>query len=203
MRHLEAQPVTKDPVKGQAARKRSLSGLYASLMALLLIGAAGYGMTSWWSPLPIDHITDSEKTELVTQFTRLRSIEIKQLSNQNLDMTLDSMHLDPSARRAIKQTLETPPVSTGATTLAQIVLWDFAAQDGDVVHIASAGYEIDVPLTNEPRAVAIPVDASRTIKLSGVRDGGGGITVGIQSGAGKVSLPVISPGQVLALPVSL
>lgn len=200
MKHLEVQPITPQAVKSQAPQKRSLSR--TMLIALLLIAGTGYGMTTWWNPLPMDHVTDKEKTELVSRFTHLRSVTIEQIKDQDVDTVLDSMRLDPSSRQALKSSLEKDPVGSPATVLAEIVLWDFAAQDGDVVRVSSAGYEVDVPLLKSPATIAVPVDASRSIQLTGVRDGGGGITVGVQSGPENVSLPVLTEGQAFRLPVA-
>ena len=203
MKHIEPESQTKPVARTQTSKKRPMSAILATTVAALAIGGLGFGMTHWWNPLPVDHVSDKEKAELAVQFTHVRAIEIDQIKIQDIDAVMDSMRLDPTARLSMKKSLNSPSSGSSPTVLAQIVLWDFAAQDGDIVRVSSAGYEIDVPLMNAPTTVAIPVDASKTIKLSGTKDGGGGITLGIQSGNGKMSLPVITEGQVLSLPVSL
>lgn len=202
MKHLEIEPNAARAVKAPAPGKQPLAGARILLGALLLVAGAGYGLTTWWNPLPTDRITAKEKAELVTQFTHLRAIEAEQVKAEDVDTALDSMRLDPSSRQALKQTIAISPTGSASTALVNIVLWDFAAPDGDVVRISSAGYEIEVPLVNAPTTIAVPTDGSHSIKLAGVHDGGGGITVGIQSGAGKVFLPVLGEGEVLTLPVS-
>lgn len=59
-------------------------------------------------------------------------------------------------------------------------------------------------LAKAPVTFAIPVDASGVVRVVGVRDGdGGGITVGLASGASKAVLPVMTEGQALGLRVAI
>lgn len=204
MKHLE--PELADTPNGPMKRPRkqrtstSLTAIFVSLV--LAVTAGGYAMTSLWGPAQSDTVTSAQKAELVNQFTRIRSISIEQVKTDDLEQVLDGMRLDPVSRRALKQTLEKPATPTENIALAKIVLWDSMEQDGDIVRVASAGYSVDVPLLKQQTMVMIPVDGSRLVQLTGVTDGGGGITVGIQNGDGQVSLPVLSGGQVLSLPVS-
>jgi hypothetical protein len=93
-------------------------------------------------------------------------------------------------------------VSEVHPTLAWVRLWDTDVEDGDVVRIDSAGYSRTVTLTNRGLTFAVPVPAGGQIRITGVRDGdGGGITVGLASGAAQAVLPIMSVGQVLTLNV--
>jgi hypothetical protein len=93
-------------------------------------------------------------------------------------------------------------VSEVHPTLAWVRLWDTDVEDGDVVRIDSAGYSRTVTLTNRGVTFAVPVPAGGQIRITGVRDGdGGGITVGLASGAAQAVLPIMSVGQVLTLNV--
>lgn len=85
--------------------------------------------------------------------------------------------------------------------LAWLTLWDSDQIDGDVVRVASDGYVRELTLARESVSFAIPVPRSGVVNLSGVRDGGGGITVGVMSGSSPVLLPILSEGQVLGIPV--
>lgn len=55
-----------------------------------------------------------------------------------------------------------------------ILIWDFAAEDGDQVQILSDGRPIlgTITIRNQPQAV--PVPANGTVEVRGVLDGGGG-----------------------------
>lgn len=202
MKHLETQPVKQTFPKARAP-KSPTSRLKLFLITGLLIAGAGYAMTAWWSPVPADHVTEKEKAALITGFTHLRTIAVEQITDRDVDAALDTMHLDPSLRQAMKQTLDKKDPASSPTVLAKVTVWDFASQDGDVVRISSAGYAVDVVLQNEPAIITLPIDASQSIQITGVHDGGGGITLGIQNGAGKVLLPVMTEGQAISLPVNL
>ncbi len=200
MKHLEIQPENRTQAPQPKNSSMSISKL--ALIAGLLITGVGYSISAWWSPLPADHLTEKEKAELVTGFTQLRTISVEKIKDQDIDLALDKMRLDPSSRQALKQTLDKNTSRSPSTILVKVTVWDFASQDGDVVRLSSSGYSIDVALLNEPVVFTLPVDASQTIQLTGVHDGGGGITLGVQNGTGKVLLPVISEGQAITLPVN-
>lgn len=92
----------------------------------------------------------------------------------------------------------------GPLQLAWITLWDTDAEDGDAIRIESEGYSRLVVLTKEPVTFAIPVPLSGVVNIHGVKDGeGGGITVGLASGASKAIFPIMSVGQVLGLKVKV
>ncbi|MBI5785325.1 MAG: hypothetical protein HZA64_07710 [Rhodocyclales bacterium] len=208
MRHLEPEPQQDASItRPKLAARKSTSAWKAILFGAALVVGAGYGLTAWLDPLPVDHVTEKQKSELLTEFTKLKGISIAQVAGGDMERAMDSMRLDPAARQALTRRLEvtkpSPPdqPEVRETILAELTLWDFAAQDGDIVRVSSAGYEIEVSLLSQPTTVPIPVDGSRVIKIQGARDGGGGITLGIQNGTQPISLPVLKPGQVLNLPV--
>lgn len=201
MKHAEPETrVSLKPAKEGKTRKPAhwLAGL---LVAAALVGGGGYGLGTLWSPNPVDRLSDNEKAQLVTQFTKLDAIPVKRISPADESGALDSMRLEPAARQALKSNLAVPATGSPPATLVELQLWDFATQDGDIVKVSSAGYQIEVPLLKGPTTVVVPVDGTQSIELSGTRDGGGGITVGIQIDSGMVSLPVIAHGQTLKLPV--
>lgn len=205
MKHLEADPIGAPRSNPSRPRKpRNAASLATIFVALLVaVAAGGYAMSSLMGPTQHDQVSSAQKAELIAQFTKLRAVAIEPVSAGDIDKVLDEMKLDPLSRRALKGNLEKPALNGERTVMAKLVLWDWMAQDGDVVRVSSAGYTVDVPLLKAQTVVTIPVDGSRTIQLTGVNDGGGGITLGVQSGDGLVSLPVLANGQVLSLPVSL
>lgn len=89
-----------------------------------------------------------------------------------------------------------------AERLAWITLWDSDRVDGDAVGIESGEYSRTVMLTKEGTTFAIPIPVDCKIRFAGLRDGdGGGITVGVASGAAGVLLPIMKLGDVLTLDV--
>jgi hypothetical protein len=90
------------------------------------------------------------------------------------------------------------------TRLAWLTLWDTDVEDGDAVRVEAGGYARTVTLTKLGITFAVPVPPDGQIRLIGVQDGdGGGITVGLASGAAKAVLPVMSVGEVLNLNVRI
>lgn len=90
------------------------------------------------------------------------------------------------------------------TRLAWLTLWDTDVEDGDAVRVECGGYARTVTLTKLGITFAVPVPPDGQIRLIGVQDGdGGGITVGLASGAAKAVLPVMSVGEVLNLNVRI
>ncbi len=65
-----------------------------------------------------------------------------------------------------------------------------------VIRIDSQGYSRTVALAKAPITLAIPVPTNGIVNITGVRDGeGGGVTVGLASGASKAVFPIMSVGQ--------
>ncbi|PZD97507.1 hypothetical protein DNH61_01120 [Paenibacillus sambharensis] len=62
----------------------------------------------------------------------------------------------------------------------RMLIWDFAAEDGDVVTVKADGVIIaeNLTLLNNPFAISVPVPS--VVEIIGVKDGGGGITYGVK-----------------------
>lgn len=204
MKHLE--PAIKNAPTGPRPKERQKTSSLAMVLAsLALIGGLGFGMTHFWGDAPGDSISNARRQELTQNFLKAGTVQLERVAHAEVDKVLASMNLKPEQARALKQELEkqaTQPADQ-TTQLAWLEVWDFAAQDGDVVHISAAGYEMDVPLLNAHTRVAVPVGASKTVVVSGVVDGGGGITLGLRTGTGELLLPVLAPGESLTVPVAL
>lgn len=204
MKHLEPAPRSPVPRAGSKERRKA-SGLAMVLASLVVIGGLGFGMTHFWGDAPEDSISDARRQELTQNFLKTSSVQLERVLDADIDKALASMNLKPEQARILKQELEkhaTQPVDQ-TTQLAWLDIWDFASQDGDVVHISAAGYEMDVPMMNAQSRVAVPVDASKAVLVTGVVDGGGGITLGLKTGTGELLLPVLAPGESLTVPVAL
>jgi hypothetical protein len=94
-------------------------------------------------------------------------------------------------------------ISSGGPVLTTILIFDFAAEDGDVMRLSSGRFSIEVTLTKAPQAITVPVDATRTVTFTGVRDGGGGITGAIRTSTNKIiEIPAWDSGQFVQVPVS-
>lgn len=211
MKHLEPLPRHASKKQNKLDTPRRSSKLTLFIAGALLVAGIGSGMSALWGPSTSDQLSNTKKTELIAEFAKLKAVSVEQVSNQDLSKALESMRLAPDQRQKLEVALSTsdPRSPRSATAgpadspvLVWVTLWDFADPDGDIIHVSSAGYEIDVPLQKIQTRIAVPVDGSKAVKISGVRDGGGGITLGLQSGAGPVSLPVLTVGQLITLPIT-
>lgn len=92
-------------------------------------------------------------------------------------------------------------ITAGKNKLTELTLWDDVAEDGDVVSISTAGIRQEIPIMHEPTKVLLPLVAGQPIMLTGVKDGGGGITVAIGNGNVPLANPVMKEGETLSIPV--
>ncbi|WP_152223349.1 hypothetical protein [Pseudomonas sp. SCB32] len=204
MKHLEPLPqegLSQPAPQGQP--RRSNRKIAFAVAALVLILGGGAALSALFDPSSSDSISASTRSQLTEQFAATKAVKLTPVPMNQIDTALATMKLTTVQRDALKRDLLSSPGSSGTqSTLAWIELWDFATQDGDVVHISSAGYELDYPIVKQAVRFAVPVDASSSITIRGVYDGGGGITLGLRSGVVALSLPVIEPGQSLQVPVT-
>ena len=206
MKHLEPTPQPGFHVSGsEPKRKKRTSGLSLVLAGIAIIGSIGFGLTHFVGTGTQDSISDARRQELIQDFLGIGTVQLKPVAKADVDMALASMKLPPGQAQVLKQDLDKVAAQPGQepTGLAWLDIWDFASQDGDVVHVSSAGYEVDVPMLNAVTRIVVPVDASMAVVLTGAVDGGGGITMGVQTGAGELLLPVLVPGEPLTLRVAL
>lgn len=89
----------------------------------------------------------------------------------------------------------------GEKKIGMVMLWDNMDEDGDAVRIQTSEGAIDVPLLHTPVKVFIPYKPGESLNIIGVHDGSGGITAAIETKSGTVPLPLMSVGQIIALPL--
>ena len=213
MQHLEPRQM---PPQANVQRKpragpRSLWGIAAAVV--LLTAAGGYG-ASWLVPPSLaDAVPAAEAAKRLDEFQKLKPIPVSGLAPDRAKAAIDAMGLAPAERDALvarvtgtaPAPLQTPAMKPAAAeqrlVLVELALWDSHSPDGDVVLVTSAGFSREVLLAKEPVAIQVPLSAGGAINVTGVRDGGGGITLGIQAGNGKVLMPIMSVGQSFQLPL--
>lgn len=205
MKHLEPAPRSASPVSRPKRNRKRTSGLALALAGIAVIGGLGFGMTQFWGDAPRDSISEAQRKEITRNFLKAGTVQLERVADADIAQAIASMNLKPEQARILKQQLDQASARPAdqSTQLAWLDIWDFASEDGDVVHVTAAGYEVDVPMLAAHTRVAVPVDAGKSVVLTGVTDGGGGITLGVLTGTGELMLPVIAPGESLTLPVAL
>jgi hypothetical protein len=163
----------------------------------------------------VDHVSDAERQQRQQAFAALGTLPLRVVEPAEVSAAVEGMGLTPQGKQALLADVAAPtarqiPATQSATArweplrLAWITLWDTDVEDGDVVRIASEGYSRTVTLTKRGETFAVPVPANGIITITGIKDGdGGGITVGLASGAIKAVFPIMSTGQSLGLSVSI
>lgn len=109
----------------------------------------------------------------------------------------------PAQAIQVQQATQTQQVRTKV-----LMLWDSNDVDGDTVRVTtkwldgSIAFSKVVVLKAAPTAlfVTVPVGASGvgTVELVGVHDGGGGITVGLQSATGGTNVRIMAEGETVS-----
>ncbi|MEO1512899.1 MAG: hypothetical protein AAFU70_12575, partial [Planctomycetota bacterium] len=93
-----------------------------------------------------------------------------------------------------------PDIMAGAVELVSVWVYDTDSEDGDVVRIETDKSAYEVRLSNAKTQVTLPVVDGK-VRMVGVADGNGGITVGIETMDGRKSLtPVMRVGESIAVP---
>ena len=90
-------------------------------------------------------------------------------------------------------------IKIGKIKLAWITVWDDMSVDGDIINIQAGGFSSQISLTHEKQKMAVPIN-SNGVTITGVADGGGGITLGFLTSSGAMNLPVIATGQTISIP---
>lgn len=185
------------------------SGWRSLFFVAALILTMGFTLTSLFQQPSGDNLSDSRKRRIADDFSKVASMQLETIPAAEVKSAIDSMGLDQEQRAILENVArnsnnpQLDPSQANTVKMMWLELWDFASQDADSVSISSAGYQATFPLLKAPVRIAIPVDANLAIRITGVHDGGGGITLGVKNGQSQISLPVLAPGQTIQLPVML
>lgn len=93
-------------------------------------------------------------------------------------------------------------IKLGTVQMHSLVLYDTDDEDGDAVEIVADGFSKRIVLTKRGETLEVPITLG-ALQVIGSADGGGGITVGIQTSDGRTIVSdKIAVGQSLAIPVA-
>ncbi|MEM1385449.1 MAG: hypothetical protein AAF713_05945 [Pseudomonadota bacterium] len=172
---------------------------YAAIaVAALAIGAgAFFGLQGGAS----DQITEQDTASRQQQYEVLvagSGMQVDMVGAEEMDQAIETMPVSQEQKTELRE-----QVQTGQVRLAWLTLWDTHAEDGDILRFESdAAVPVEVMALNAPTTLAIPFPASGTVKVTGVVDGGGGITIALKSGSAQIAWPTMRPGDTLDLPVT-
>lgn len=209
MRHLEPDQIDAVANKRRPLKQNNLLWIASMLTACIVLGASS---TTWFAPGAQDLVANTEKQERQLAFTKVSELRVSEVEASKIDTALNEMMLPPNERAQMRSLLA-PAASTNPTIpgggavsspvlrLVSISLWDTHAEDGDVVAVVGGGYRREIVLTKTIQTIAFPVDRLAMVEIVGVRDGGGGITLGIRGSSQEILMPIMSEGQTLSLPL--
>lgn len=182
----------------------AVAGLAASTLAVGLMLPGVMSRTS-------DHLTEAQALERQMDFTAALPLR---LSPIRLSGTDSKAHL-PERAKVLEAlgALALPPaeasllhyeLARGAVHLVRLQVFDDVEEDGDVVEITAGGFSQTLGIFHTPQAMVVPVSADTTaIAVTGIQDGGGGITVALTIDGKSLPLPRLSPQQTITLPVDI
>jgi hypothetical protein len=195
----------------------------AVIAALILVAGDIYahlssGTSLWPLARASDQLSEADRANRALAFSQLGPLTLRHVSAADTGEAIEAMSrgLTPQGRKALLADLE-PAISASTASplplespttrepprLVWITLWDTDVEDGDVVRLESGGYSRTVVLTKRGVTFAVPVPADGFLTVTGIKDGdGGGITVGLASGAARAVFPIMSTGQSLRLRVT-
>jgi len=151
----------------------------------------------------VDSVSDLERADRNTAYQTLAAsggFGMKLVSADEVEDAIEAMPKTVSTEQ--REQLKTD-INQGRVKLAWLSLWDTHAEDGDILRFeSSSSFPVEVMALNAKTTIAIPFPADGNVQVTGVKDGGGGITIALESGATKISWPTMAPGDVLDLPVT-
>ena len=183
-----------------ALRSRSFMGI-AAAVAIAAIGAGafmGFGGGGGG-----DQITDAENQPRLEAYQTLvasSGLPVRLVGADEVDDALASMpdNVSTEEREEMRQ-----QINQGGLQLAWVTVWDTHAEDGDILRFeSSSSIPIEVMALNAKTKFAIPYPADGQVLVTGVTDGGGGITIALESGAASIAWPTMAPGDQLVLPIT-
>lgn len=188
---MQAQPQPEPLPQRQRQYKATISGTL--LVAALITGLLGWGLGAWLSP--IDNLSQQEIVQREQLFaSRMQPFSIPVLDKDEVLQQVQQLPLSGEQQsNLLAQLLK----SNANTRLVALTVWDDVAPDGDVIQISSAGYTQSVTLSKSPQTLHFPVSEERPVVITGIHDGGGGITLGFTGSGQPVALPVLAEGQSL------
>ncbi|MCZ8017219.1 MAG: hypothetical protein O9274_16070 [Limnobacter sp.] len=172
----------------------------AAVATVAAVAVAGFMAFS--SGPAVDSVTEAEAQSRATAYSALLAspgLALELVATSDIEKAISSV--PDSVTEEQREELRAD-VNEGRIKLAWITLWDTHAEDGDILRLeSSSSFPIEVMALHTKTTIAIPYPADGNVVVTGVKDGGGGITIAVESGAARIDWPTMAPGDTLNLPV--
>lgn len=147
-----------------------------------------------------ESLTPAEEAARITAFEAAQPLRLEPVNLADpaeREEALTVMNLKPEERKALENNL-----LAKAEGLVWLDVLDDCQEDGDIVNVKSSSFHQEVAIFHVPRRLAVTLaPGEKSIALTGIKDGGGGITVSVRVQGRIVPLPRLSPGQTMMIPV--
>lgn len=189
----QAKPQPMPQAKRKAMPKPILMAATAAVLAVSLTTAKGFLFP------PTAEVAPAEAEVRLNNFTAAPYVQLKPI---NLADPQEQAEALQSLQQAFPNPEELQAHVQASDRLVWIEVFDDCAEDEDIVNIRTFSYSQNIPLFNVPTRVAIGLSpGEKNITVTGIEDGGGGITVAIKTEGRLLPLPVMKPGQTILIPV--
>ena len=200
----EESPIGADSSDNSQNKPSTGGGSWRGVMAAIAIVAAiGVAYLGFGGGGVGDQVSDADIQAQETAYQSLLAtpgLPLTYIAPEDVDKAIDEM--PPSVTTEQRQQLRTE-IKQGRTKLAWLTLWDTHAEDGDILRFqSSSSIPVEITALNSKTTIAIPYPADGEVLVTGVHDGGGGITIALESGATQIAWPTMQPGDTLKLPVT-
>lgn len=183
-------------------RPRSRLGVVAGAVLLLAglgLGAALSGIDlTMLTPHPFGGdraLSAQESAARLAGFQAAGVIPLTPVPQAEREQAIASMQLPPQGASDLEKDL-----ASGAVRLVYLTLWDDRDEDGDQVRVAAAGFDRTLTLAHARQRLAVPLPpAGGEVRIAGVYDGGGGVTVALEVSGAALPLPGFAEGDTVTV----
>lgn len=197
-KELRTERQTVKETHGQGAPGSGYGGkLIAGLGAAVVVLGVAFGMMGGGGATPkaSDSLTPQQIDGRAQQFAAMKAagpLLLAPVPQEQVEKAIVSLKLPPEQEKAIRRDF-----ADGEIRFVTIGLFDDASEDGDVVALSAGGMQVEVPLMHGMNFTVIPAPAKGplNVTVTGVYDGGGGITVSGVGSQGQIPLPHMAVGQ--------
>ena len=187
---------------GQRLRRETVRWLIPTVTAAVFALAIGL-VFMMSSASAVDSISNDEIASRSAAYQGLLTsgnFRLRLVTAAELDSAIASLPDTVTTEQRIELRAQ---ADQGKVKLGWLTLWDTHAEDGDILRFeSSASFPIEAMALDAKTTITIPLPPDGIVKVTGVRDGGGGITIALESGAAKIFWPAMQPGDMLNLPVT-
>lgn len=199
----QAMPQAAAQPQARSQPARPVAGLLPSIKTRALaaaVAAALVGLAITTLAPATDDLTptaDQARLEAFNAAVPLPLPLVKLTSAAELRDAFQSLGLSQAEQQTLQLNLQ-----TNQERLVWLDVFDDCREDGDIVEIRSMRYRRELPILHAPARFAVPVSTGeQAITLTGIYDGGGGITVAIRVEGRTIPVPRLRPGQTLSIPI--